>query len=298
MRLIGHLPEETQARLFSDFLLAKGVHNEIERDGAGAWSVWIQDENQIGGAQSWLAQFRANPDAGEYRQVAAEAESVRQAEARDLEEYRRRIRSGRSLFRKFGGYGAGYLTYALIVTCVVVSLFSKFGRDDTLLRHLFINYPGDGSAGFLPEVRAGEVWRLFTPVLIHFGAAHLLFNMLWLFQLGSMIEGRQGRTRFALLVLGLAVGSNLAQYAVHGPGFGGMSGVIYGLFGYIWLRAKFDPGSGLFIDRQAVILMIAWFFACMSGWVGPVANVAHGAGLALGAAGGLLSAWYARRNPR
>jgi GlpG protein len=298
MRLIGHLPAEDQAQLFSEFLVAKGVPNEIEQDAPGGWALWIEDESHVEPVRAWLAQFQSNPGADEYRQAAAGAREVRAAEARELEAYRRRIRSGQSLFRKFGGYGVGYLTYALIVVCVVVSLLSNLGHNETVLRGLFINDPADPAAGFLPEVRAGEVWRLFTPVLIHFGAAHLLFNMLWLLQLGSLIEGRQGRVRFGLLVLGLALGSNVAQYAVHGAGFGGMSGVIYGLFGYVWLRGKFDPGSGLFIDRQAVILMIVWFFACMSGWVGPVANVAHGAGLALGAGLGLLTAWMARRRPQ
>jgi GlpG protein len=298
MRMIGHLPDEAQARLLSDFLLAKGVHNEIEHDGDGAWSLWVHEESQVAAAQSWFAAFRADPAAVGFREAAAEAERVRQAEARELEEYRRRIRTGRSLFLKFGAYGAGYLAYGLIIVCAAVSLFSQFGRDDTLLRHLFISYPGAGVAGFLPEVRAGEVWRLFTPMLIHFGVAHLLFNMLWLFQLGSMIEGRQGHALFALLVLGLAAGSNVAQYAIHGPGFGGMSGVVYGLFGYIWLRGKFDPASGLFVHPQTVTLMIIWFLACLTGWVGPVANVAHGAGLILGAGYGLLSAWWGRGRDR
>jgi GlpG protein len=132
-------------------------------------------------------------------------------------------------------------------------------------------------------------------VFIHFGVAHLLFNMLWLFQLGSMIEGRQGHIRFALLVLGLAAGSNIAQYAYAGPSFGGMSGVVYGLFGYIWLRGRFDPASGLFMDRQNVILMVVWFVACFTGLVGPVANGAHAAGVILGAACGYLSAQVALR---
>ena len=298
MRMIGHLPDEAQARLLSDFLLAKGVHNQIEHDGDGAWLLWVHEENQVSMAQSWFIEFQANPGAAGFREAAVDAVRVREDETRELEAYRRRIRTGRSLFLKFGAYGVGYLAYGLIVVCAAVSLFSQFGRDDTLLRQLFISYPDAGAAGFLPEVRAGEVWRLFTPMLIHFGVAHLLFNMLWLFQLGSMIEGRQGHLHFALLVLGLAAGSNVAQYAVFGPGFGGMSGVVYGLFGYIWLRGKFDPASGLFVNYQTVMLMIIWFFFCMTGWVGPVANVAHGAGLSLGAGYGLLSAWFAQRHHR
>jgi GlpG protein len=295
MRLIGQLPEEAQARRFSDFLIAKGVRNEIERDGNEAWSLWVHDENQVSEARDWFTRFSAAPGAAEFRNAAPEAAKVREAEARESAEYRRRLSTRQRLFADSGRHTAGILTYVLIVACVAVAVFSRLGRDEGVLGPLFISDPGTDSTGFLHDVLAGQVWRLFTPVFIHFGVAHLLFNMLWLFQLGSMIEGRQGHIRFALLVLGLAAGSNIAQYAYAGPSFGGMSGVVYGLFGYIWLRGRFDPASGLFMDRQNVILMVVWFVACFTGLVGPVANGAHAAGVILGAACGYLSAQVALR---
>ena len=295
MRLIGSITDQAQARTLSDFLITRGVGNEIERDGEGAWSLWVHDESHVATAQTWFARFRANPAAAEFRDAPKEAARIREKEAREAAQYRRRVRTRQSLFPQMTGHGAGFVTYALVVACVAIGLFSRLGQDPTILRGLFISFPGDGLQGFLPEVRAGQVWRLFTPVLIHFGVMHLLFNMLWLFQLGSMIEGRQGHARFALLTVALALGSNVAQYAVNGPAFGGMSGVVYGLFGYIWLRGKLDPASGLFIDRQNVVLMIVWFFLCLTGWIGPVANTAHGAGLVLGAGWGCLSALLTRR---
>lgn len=297
MRLIGSIPDEAQARTLSDFLVTRGVSNQIDRDGDGAWSLWVHDESHVATAQTWFARFRADPAAAEFRDAPTEATKIRRNEAREAAEYRKRVRTRQSLFPRMTGHGAGFVTYALVVACVVISLFSRLGHDESLLRSLFISSPDGGLQGFLPEVRAGEVWRLLTPVLIHFSAAHLLFNMLWLFQLGSMIESRQGHTRFALLTLAFALGSNLAQYAMSGPvpPFGGMSGVVYGLFGYIWLRGKLDPASGLFIDRQTVVLMIVWLFVCMTGWIGPIANTAHGAGLVLGAGWGYLSALLARR---
>ena len=296
MRQIGNLPNEAQARLLSDFLVAQGVRNQVEADRDASWMVWVADEAQLETARGLIENFRRHPSAPEFARSAAAAKQRRAAEAKEDVSYRKRFFTRRELFPGTRAFRAGILTYVLVAACVAVSILSNFGTGDTLLRHLFISYTRAASAGFLPEVRAGEVWRLFTPVLIHFTLPHLLFNMLWLLQLGSMIEGLQGTGRLALLTLALAAASNVAQYAVHGPAFGGMSGVVYGLFGYVWLRGKFDPGSGLFMDQQNVVLMIVWFFACMTGWVGPIANTAHGTGLVLGAAYGYISAQLARRN--
>ena len=53
---------------------------------------------------------------------------------------------------------------------------------------------------------------MFTPMFIHFGVAHLIFNLLWLFQLGSMIEGRQSTWRLAALVFSVEAVTVVAQY--------------------------------------------------------------------------------------
>jgi GlpG protein len=74
------------------------------------------------------------------------------------------------------------------------------------------------------------------------------------------------------------------------PNFGGMSGVVFGLLGYCWMRGKFDLTSGLYVSGQTAGFMIAWFFICLAGFMGPVANGAHGVGLVAGVVWGYLSA--------
>jgi GlpG protein len=119
--------------------------------------------------------------------------------------------------------------------------------------------------------------------------------MMWLYDLGGMVEARQGRLRLGLIVLVIAVLSNLGQYWMAGPIFGGMSGVVYGLLGYVWMRGKFDPASGLFLHQTTVLMMLIWFFVCLFGWVGRVANTAHAVGLVVGMAWGYLSSLTYRR---
>ena len=135
----------------------------------------------------------------------------------------------------------------------------------------------------LEAVRRGEVWRLVTPIFLHFGPLHLLGNMMWLYYLGTVIEVRRGTLWLAVLVFGSAIVSNLGQYYIEGPSFfGGMSGVVYALFGYVWMKTIYHPMDGLFIDSRNVNLMLLWFVLCTTGAVGPIANGAHGVGLVVG----------------
>jgi GlpG protein len=131
--------------------------------------------------------------------------------------------------------------------------------------------------------------------------------MVMLYLLGSRIEERRGWWRLLLLVLICAVPSNLAQYylgnmTVDGdhlafyfsPRFGGMSGVVYGLFGYVWMKSVFEPDVGLSIQPSTVFYLMAWFFLCMSSEFQKatgtsVANMAHGVGLLCGVGVGVAS---------
>ena len=118
---------------------------------------------------------------------------------------------------------------------------------------------------------------------------HIVFNLLWLRDLGTMIEQRQSGWHLLALILVIGTLSNLGQWWMEGPRFGGMSGVVYGLLGYIWIRGKFDPRSGLFLHRETVTMMILWLVLCFTGALGPIANTAHTVGLIAGMAWGFLS---------
>jgi GlpG protein len=113
-----------------------------------------------------------------------------------------------------------------------------------------------------------------------------------LYDFGRQIEFRRGSWRLGLLVLVTAAASNLAQYGADHPAFGGMSGVVFGLFGYIWMKARFDPDAGLYMHPNTVVFVLFWGVLCTTGYVGPIANYAHGAGLAAGVMVGLASAGW------
>jgi GlpG protein len=294
MRLIGHLAEETAARTFGAYLYVQGIENQLELHKPEGWAIWVNDEDKLEQATSLLGAFRQAPNDPQYQAKAKNAAALREKEEEGEEAYRKRLRDRRHLFRPLTAYGFGPLTFVLIVISVVVAIYSKAGDAQEPIMRLFIAdftvqgnilkwHPG------LTEIRHGEVWRLLTPIFIHFGLLHILFNMLWLRDLGSMIEGRQSTWRLALLVIVIGPCSNLAQYYFGGPDFGGMSGVVYGLLGYIWVRGKFDPGSGLYVNSYTVTMMIVWFFLCFTPLMPPIANAAHTAGLVMGVGWGYLS---------
>jgi len=295
MRLIGHLQTEATARQFSDYLLAEGIANRLEYQQPDGWAVWVEEEDQLVEAGNRLKNFRANPTAPQFANRSEAANAVRTAQKKQQEAHQRRMLDRRHLFRPLRAYGFGPLTFFLIVVSVIVFFLSKFGTDEQRLMPLFIsNFSQEGNylqwLRGLPEIRHGQLWRLVTPIFIHFNLLHIFFNLLWLRDLGSMIEARQSSLYLGVMVLVVAIGSNLGQFYYAGPVFGGMSGVIYGLLGYVWLRGKFDPGSGLFLHPTTVTMMIVWYVLCWTPLLGMhVANMAHTVGLAMGMAWGYLA---------
>lgn len=140
------------------------------------------------------------------------------------------------------------------------------------------------------DLQKGQVWRAVTPMFLHFGIMHIVFNMMWLWDFGRVLETRFRSLRFLALVLFTAILSNTAQAFVSGTNFGGMSGVNYGLFGFLLARSKLHPDPGFVINRQTATMLLIWLVVCFTGLLGPVANTAHVVGFASGGLVGIVNA--------
>ncbi len=295
MRQAGILSSEQQAQRLVDYLLTLGI--KARADAAeGGWIIWIIDEQYLQQGRQELEAFRRQPDDPRYTEAGSAATALRREQAAKVKEYGKNViemrdRWGRSAAKRQP------ITMLLILASVATGLMTGLGsKHEGLEQKLTITQTQiDGNhvrwMPGLPEIRSGEVWRLVTPMFLHFGILHLVFNMMWLYQLSGILERRYGTWRFALFVVLIAVASNLAQYEMtQNPLFGGMSGVVYGLFGFLWIKGNMDPGSDLRLRPDVVFMMVAFFFLCMTGWVGPIANWAHGVGLAVGMVVGFLAA--------
>jgi GlpG protein len=297
MRQIGKLPTEADVVRFTDYLLSQGITTTTDAE-SGAWAIWVHDEDRIAQAREELAAYLKEPHAPRFQEAARAAAAVREEAARKEREYRKNVVDMRRRWQR--GSGPALVTWILIGISVAVGAATGFkdGFTPFSLR-LLIDMPALPGAPVPVEplalVRHGEVWRLVTPIFLHFGILHLLFNMLWLEQLGTTIESRLRSPRFLLLVLVMAIGSNLAQYAVSGPVFGGMSGVVYGLFGYVWMKSRYEPESGMFLSPNTVFWMIGWLVLCTVGVIPHAANAAHAAGLGLGVLLGAAPVAWKRR---
>ena len=286
MRLIGHLADESAARRFANFLYVQDIQNQLEHEKSDGWGIWVSDEDKLRTAAGLLNEFRQNPKDPKYRRQD-KAEELRAQKEKENEAYQKKIQTRRHLFQPLTPYGFGPLTFALIVGCLAAYAVSGFSNDMAALHRLFIT---EVTGNTFPEIKHGEIWRLLTPIFIHFSALHIIFNLLWLRDLGSMVEGRQSTLHLLALVVVIGVGSNVTEMLYsHNPIFGGMSGVVYGLLGYIWVRGKMDPASGLMLHPSTVTMMLIWFFICLTGKVGNIANGAHAGGLLMGMAWGYLS---------
>jgi GlpG protein len=195
----------------------------------------------------------------------------------------------------------GRLTLTLIVLCVVVFLATGSG-DKTSVVEMFTFTPFrlEGNRVFFPTglgPTLAEPWRLVTPMFLHFGFLHIIFNMWWLKDLGSAIERVFSPLYLLLLVLVIGVGSHFLEWKMSGPTmFGGMSGVVYGLFAFIWVRGRLDPAFPYRIPTQLVTFMLIWLGLGFTGAIGHIANWVHLGGLVGGAAWGFLSSGYLGRS--
>lgn len=209
-------------------------------------------------------------------------EENRVAEAQDY--YRVRVGLPKEMkmdpeWEKIKTLPRGEMTYGIVIFCVVIYGLSYLNVGQTLYNLFYISRP---ESTFLAEVFRGQIWRLLTPIFIHLSILHILFNMMWFKDLGYIIENKLGRNYLMIFILISGVFSNLMQYFVAGPSFGGMSGVLYGMLGFIWVYSKMSPDFEYGLPKRDITIMLGWLVLCLTGFLGPIANTAHAAGLYMG----------------
>ena len=187
----------------------------------------------------------------------------------------------------------------LITSALAVLVYLIIHSNNTLMSWLVFQDTRIGAQDILyavasvDDMTGGQWWRILTPIFLHFSLLHLVFNGLWLIEFGRRIERLQSHLRLLVVIVVTGIISNLCQY-IYEPSilFGGLSGVVYGLFGYCWLCGYWESRDtksslqGIAPPPGIAPFLLFWLLLCMSGILSlvdiHVANAAHIGGLLSG----------------
>ncbi len=270
-------------RPFSRYLHTQGVRHQISEE-SGQQVLRVQSEAEAEAVRGAFARWRQQPELLD--------ELSQQWEAREQSRPRGSILN--AVFRQ-----AWYtpITFVLTVICLIVAVISNLGRQAGNVEYLF--YPLLATSGVTELIGSidslPELLRTVTPMFLHFGEIHLVFNLLWLWYFGKQLEPNLPVVQYSLLILLLSFFSNTAQYLVLGyNNFGGMSGVVYGLVSYTWIIHSLMPHSRLMINNAMFAMFVVAMLA-MELFAGSIiATAAHVGGLVAGLLLGLVMVAYYR----
>lgn len=278
---VASLPISVDLKVFSQVLYQQGLVHRINEE-SGQQVIWAESETEANLIRQALVEWSQRP--AEARVVPAEMTG-------------RGFDFGPWFLRALTGLKSSPITWLLILVSTFVAVLSRLGSQLRPVADWFYPLlPTDSFASLLLGIDGiAELVRTFTPMFLHFGELHFIFNMMWLWYFGKQLENLQPKWFFALLILLTAFVSNTTQYLVLDyNNFGGMSGVDYGLLAYAWVVHFFMPRSGILMNNSmfvffVVALVLMEIFA--GSWI---ATAAHVSGLLTGLIVGLLAVAYYR----
>ena len=192
------------------------------------------------------------------------------------------------------------VTISLVLVCCLLAIIAPLNSlSDTVRLFLYPDFALGTRTINISAVLNNFSFRQFlnmiSPMLLHAGILHLSFNMLWLWEFGRRIEAKQASWSLLILIIILALVSNTAQYLMSASiYFGGMSGVVYGLFAYIWMWQLFDPAKGINLPANLVFFMLLALIILTMIGLDSIADTAHIAGLLCGVLYGAVVATISR----
>lgn len=294
MRKLASFNNPAAAEALDELLSSQDIPTVVREADSGTRSVWIVSEQDLPRAERLLAGFLSHHMAEQPTQPRAPGQ-----------------KSGVPLQQRLWvHFVQSPVTWLLLAASVIVSFYTVLGEHRARVELFLIAQPPPASAisgsdwTVWDDILSGQLWRLFTPVLLHFHPFHLLFNAFWLRDLGVPSERFLGSRQYSFFLLWSALASNLAQLVLGmSPNFGGLSGVVYALVGFLWARGTFDRRSGIRMPTGWVVFLVGWMVIGFTGLLdgllgGSVANWAHLGGFAAGVIYGYIGAMFAKQRER
>lgn len=272
------LPITVDLYSFSKLLSSHGLAHRINEE-SGQQVIWVGSEEEAVFLRHALEQWQ---------EQTANTETPK---------------AGRPYQRLLGGFNQKKILNSLIASvtitpvtmflfcvCIIVAVISRLGANPNAVASFF--YPALSLQGIVPLLLSidsiASLLQTLSPMFLHFGELHLVFNMLWLWYFGKQLEAIHPSWFVAVLIIIMAFVSNTAQFMMsESRNFGGMSGVIYGLMAYAWVVHTAMPRSYLSLNRNLLTFFVIALVAMEVVASSMIATAAHVGGLISGLALGV-----------
>lgn len=281
------------------YLESQGVESWIDEEDPEDCTVWLINEEQEARAHTLAKEALAPGRQKENSQLIREAKS--ELEKKQKSDKKRAAAQKKS--QNTGLFGQFPVTIYIMIICVTVFMINESSGQSIIYQklHFSLNpYSHYWTFKNFDEILNGEVWRLITPAFLHFGWFHIIFNMMWFWQLGTATESSMSTKKLLSFFFWVAVISNTGFYLVAGPMFGGMSGINYALCGWLWGLERFGKGNRVSFNQQTPTFFFFWYIICLglslTGMFN-VANTIHGLGAVTGVFFAMLSSGGIKQIP-
>jgi len=283
LRPLVKVTQHNIALLFCNYLKSIQIQAQVKSEDAGFVIYCQQDKHDF--AQQEFEKFIAQPQHAKYQQAAwlnGDVTAVNSNSPALLSSFKQQFFSH-----------AGIVTLTVFTLCWLVFIASNLGWGNTVFHYLQF-YPQLSFEAILQTPH-----RLLGPAFFHFSWLHIIFNTMWWWQLGGSIEQVTGKFSLLTLLIVSAIASNLGQFLVDGPNFGGLSGVVYALVGYVWWMGWLMPEKGLSLSKPIIGFMLFWLLLGYTSLMPiNVANTAHLLGLLSGCLLAYLQVLKAKKHTR
>ena len=263
---LGDFPDGFPVYHVEMLTLLIGGDSEVERKlCAECRNVWVYQpqsgrlliyENQPGemsrqgtGAGGWAETSRQGAGAGGWAETSWQGTGAAYASAQNTAKNRLGI-----LWKNIR---AEYVTIALVAVNVITYFVLEWLGDTT--NGFFMAEHGAMYPDFIRINH--EWWRIITAGFLHFGAVHLVNNMVILYCMGSRLERVTGHLKYFLIYLVSLIGAGLLSYGMmlrtgDYAVSAGASGAIFGVIGgFLWIvilhRGRFEQ-----ITTRGIMMMI------------------------------------------
>jgi len=270
------IEQKNIAHLFANYLTTLGIEAKVVAEQEQhvvdnpkfTYTVFCQ-HNKLEQAKYEFEQFIKEPYHRKYQQAAWQHGETVNVDRHEL--------SLLTSFKENFLAHAGVVTLTVFVLCWLVFLASYLGWAHSIFSQLKF-YSQLSFDAFM-----SEPLRLLGPAFFHFSWLHIVFNTMWWWQLGGSIEKILGKMVLINILLISAIFSNLGQFFVSGANFGGLSGVVYALMGFVWWYGYLAPEKGLSLSKPIVGFLLFWLVLGFAELL-PInmANTAHLIGLISG----------------